>query len=219
MRKFCIVSICCLLLAGAANADTVSYSDTFGPANVPFSETAVASLLEFDPSIGTLTKVTFELFANTSSGTIAWDNEALIASDVTLGIGAEVTAKALTALTAVAVPLQTGTSSVDADNDGAADFIGTDSFSVTGGTGSDTDSVSTTVPAELALYIGTGSFDVLMSSGTETFLSTTGGYGPIDPVTGITDGTVKVTYTYIPEPATMSLLALGGLALLRRKRR
>ena len=64
---------------------------------------------------------------------IGWDNEALVPSDVTLGIGAEVTAVGLAGVTAIAVPLQTDSGTVDADNDGPADFVGTDSFAVVGG--------------------------------------------------------------------------------------
>jgi len=200
----------------AAVTYTIDYSDTFGPKNIPFTSTVVASLPQFDPSIGTLISVTFELNAETSAGTIAWDNEAAVASDVDLGIGAEVTATALSGVAAVAVPLQLGSSSVDADNDGAADYVGTDAFSVTGGTGSDSASDSTTV---VGAYIGTGTFDVLMVADTETYLSTTGGYGPIDPNPGITEGTVKVIYEYVPEPASMVMLTLGGLGVLARRRR
>jgi len=42
------------------------------------------------------------------------------------------------------------------------------------------------------------------------------GWGP--DATGTQSHLDKVTLTYIPEPATMSLLLLGGLAVLRRKR-
>lgn len=209
-----------LLWAPAVHAATISFFDTFGPTAVPFPATPLASLSLFDPSLGTLTKVTLTLDADTSAGTISWDNEALIGSLVTLGIGAEVTAVGLAGVTAVAVPLQTGDGSVDADNDGAADFIGTDAFSVVGGTGSDSDFDELTTG--LAPYIGLGTFDVDVSAVVETFVSTTGGFGPIDPVPGTTSGTVTVTYEFtpVPEPSTALLLAssLAALAVGRRSR-
>ena len=35
---------------------------------------------------------------------------------------------------------------------------------------------------------------------------------------GVADGTVHVTYTYLPAPAAMGVLSLGGLVALRRRR-
>jgi len=210
-----------LALASAAHGATIQFSDTFGPAALPVSVTPLATvpLSLFDPALGTLTKVTLTLDANTSGGTIAWDNEAPISTDITLGIGGEVTAVGLAGVTAIAVPLQTDSATgIDADNDGAADFIGTDAFSVVGGSGSDSDSGVLT--SGLAPYIGLGTFDVTVSGVYDIYLSTTGGFGPVDPVAGITDGTVTVTYEYtpVPEPST-ALLVAGGLLGLGAQRR
>ena len=220
-RGFSLGLVLAVLCASGANATSISFADTYGPTGIPFAAAPLATLSQFDPALGTLTKVTLTLDASTSAGTIAWDNEAGIPSDVTLGIGAEVTAVGLAGITAIAVPLQTGSTTVDADNDGAADFVGTDAFSVVGGSGLDSDFDSLT--AGLAPYIGLGTFDVDVSSVVETFVSTTGGFGPIDPVPGVTEGTVTVTYEFnaIPEPTTALLLAfgLGGLAVRSRHTR
>ncbi len=214
------VVIAVLLAASSAQAATVSNSNTYPSTAVPFS-TLLVPLNQFDPALGTLTKVTLELDANASAGIIDWDNEAAIPTDVTLGIGAEVTATApLSLFTVVAVPLQLGSAlGVAADNDGAPDFVGTDSFSVVGGSGSDIQSNFTT--SSLGTFIGLGTFDVTVDSLVENFLSTTGGFGPIQQTPGNSDGTVKVTYEYtpIPEPVSMSLLALGGLGVLLRRKR
>jgi hypothetical protein len=187
-----------------AYAASISFADTYGPAAVPFSASPLATLSQFDPAQGTLTKVTLTLDANTSGGTIVFDNEAGVATDVTLGIGAQVTAVGLAGITAVAIPLQVDSAvGIAADNDDAADFIGTDSFSVVSGSGSDSDTAILT--AGLGVYIGLGTFDVTISASVENFLSTTGGFGPLSQVPGITDGTVTVTYEFTPPP-------VGGIA-------
>ena len=189
------------------------------PTAVPFPAATVANLPLFDPGLGTLTKVTLFIEATTSAGTIAWDNEALVESDITLGIGAEVTASAMSGLAAVAIPLQTGDGHVDADNDGAADFIGTDAFAVVGGSGTDDDEDASSLPAVLTAYTGIGTFPVSVEGKIETFLSTSGGFGPIDPVPGSTEGTVKIIYEYIPAPGatTLALIALAGAPRRRRR--
>ncbi len=211
------VIVTLLVSASFASAMSVSYNTPFGPTATPAVPFGV-TLPQFNPALGTLLSVTLQLDANTFAGSIDWDNEAAIPTDVTLGIGAEVTATAPSALAVIAVPLQLGSAlGVAADNDGAADFIGTDSFSVSGGSGSDSD--SNTLSSGFASYIGTGTFSTTISSLVQNFLSTTGGFGPIQQTPGSVDGMVTVTYNYVPEPATMSLLAVGGLAVLKRRRR
>ncbi|MCE5277508.1 MAG: choice-of-anchor E domain-containing protein [Planctomycetaceae bacterium] len=210
-------------MASYVQADTISYSNTYGPTAVPFGATAVA-LSKFNPALGTLTKVTLQLNANTSSGAIAWDNESGLLTDVDLGIGATVTAVApLSLITVIAVPMQTGSAfGVAADNDAAADYIGTDSFSVTGGTGSDSKSAFTTssLGTFLATFAGE-TFDATINATLKKMISTDGGEGLNQTTAGISNGTLTVTYEYtpIPEPVTMSLLGLGGLGMLLKRRR
>ena len=96
-----------IALGSPAKAAIISFADTYGPINVPFAAAPLATLSLFDPALGTLDKVTLTLDANTSAGTPIWDNEAAVPSNVTLSIGATVTAVGLAGITAVAVPLQT----------------------------------------------------------------------------------------------------------------
>ena len=75
-------------------------------------------------------------------------------------------------------------------------------------------------PTALGFYKGgpTDTFDVLVTSNVEwSVINATGaGGGTVDP--GTVDASVTVTYE-VPEPATMSLLAIGGIAaLIRRKK-
>ncbi len=201
----------------------ISFNNTFGPVAVPLASTALAPLSLFDPALGTLTQVDLMLDADALAGQISWDNEAAIPTDVTLGIGAEVTITTTFGNSVVAVPLQLGSAlGVAADNDAAADFVGTDSFSVVGGIGNDADNVVLTAALDLANYTGIGTFGIDVAAIVTNFLSTTGGFGPIMQTPGQTEGTVTVTYQFIPipEPTTASLLSLGlvGIAAVRRRR-
>jgi hypothetical protein len=158
------------------------------------------------------------LDATAFAGEIKWDNESDESTLVKLGIGAEVSATAPDALTIIILPLQKGQATVAADNDGTADFIGTDALTVTGNSGTDSDSA---IPTIFTPYIGTGTFAVTIASVVETYASTTGGgTGECVSTAGQYNGEVTVEYTYVPEPATMCLMASGfGALLLRRKRR
>ncbi len=211
-----------LVCASAATAATISFNTTFGPVAVPLASTALAPLSLFDPALGTLTEVKLTLDADAFAGSIAWDNEAGIPTDVTLGIGAEVMITTTFGNSVVVVPLQLGSAiGVAADNDGAADFIGTDSFSVVGGIGNDANDAVLTAALDLANYTGIGTFGIDVEAVVQNFLSTTGGFGPIQQTPGQTQGTVTVTYEFIPipEPSTALLLGLGLLGFAARARR
>lgn len=219
-NNWIITAVVLLASVSMASAAAVQHDITFGP--TPTGNASYPLLLpQFDITLGTLNSVTLMLDVDTDSGSIAWDNEAGSPSDVTLGIGAEVTATGPATLVVVVMPLQTGSAigiAADEVADGAGDFLGLDAFSVTGGSGNDSD--NTTLFSGFGAYIGTGTFSTTISSGVSTSLSTSGGWGPINPSPGQFDGTLSVIYDYtVPEPATMSLLAVGGLAALRRRRR
>jgi len=215
MRFTYTMALCLLVgLTSSVIADTISYN-----AAIPTTNTGsgrVVSLPQFDPALGTLTGVQLYLDADAFAGSIVWDNESGTVTYVFLGIGATVTATAPDALTMIAIPLQEGEGNVAADNDGDPDYAGADSLSVTGGTGSDSDDANPTV---FTPYIGAGMFDVIISSVVKTYSGTTGGTGVTNSTPGQYDGLVSVTYTYVPEPTTMGLLACGGLAILSRRKR
>jgi hypothetical protein len=76
-------------------------------------------------------------------------------------------------------------------------------------------------PADLAFFSGGGTFTVnfTVTGGWAIAQEGGGGQGSIE-ATFDTDfgGTVEVKYEVIPEPASMALMGLGGLALIRRRR-
>ena len=83
-RQLPLLGLVACLASSSLQAATISHSDTFGPGPVA-EPTIVVPLAKFDPSLGTLLKVILTLDAETSAGSIVWDNEAGLASDIDLG--------------------------------------------------------------------------------------------------------------------------------------
>ncbi|MEM1166511.1 MAG: choice-of-anchor E domain-containing protein [Planctomycetota bacterium] len=218
-------------LAGSASASLIVDGnmafDTLDFTNVDVGSAAfvVGQLQKFDESLGPLLRVTLTLDATVFDGSITHDNEGGNPSEVTLGIGAEVQATAMGAPAAtalVAIPVVEETAMVDADNDGDADFVGSDSFTIDGGEASDSDtkdSIDDSFPVDFFIAApGDDTFDVELDPRVFTFLSTDGGFGPIDPNPGLTSGTVTVKYTFVPSPGATGLVTIAGLVALRRRR-
>ena len=92
----------------------------------------------------------------------------------------------------------------------------TDGMQYIGGTEYDSDSGIITSTLALADYIGTGTYDIDVDIIQWSEYGSVGGIEyAVTPVTA--DGTVTVIYEYIPEPATITMLALGALGFLKRK--
>ena len=213
LRKLTILSVI-LAVTAASQAAFISFFTTYSGA-VPGSQTVnLPKYNGTDPLVSV--QLILESFAY--SGSIVWDNESQTVTEVHLGIGAQVTATGPDATTLVAVPMTTGTDpAVGVDDEaGGPDFAGSDIFQLLGLTSTDSDSGFAT---NLALYQGADTFGVDIDAIVGTYLLAVGGSGDTQATPGTTDGKVTVIYETIPEPATMSLLAIGGVAaLIRRKK-
>jgi hypothetical protein len=217
-------------LGAGAQAGTITYGpdlhDNGGPPFYLGYNTGTFDVPRFLASSpgDILTSVLLRVKVESYDGGHAVDNNMWDWSgSVTLGIGAYVGVQGPipvggSRLTVDSRATETATGSVTTDHGGSTDFIGPDSFSITGHYAADTKADSRTAALDLAPYIGAGDVTFEFLGNTST-----AGTGPL-PDGGIMvtppyyKFTTTVEYTYTPEPATLSLLALGGLVALRRRR-
>jgi hypothetical protein len=213
MLRILTTSIIVLAFAVAAQAApltyTVSYTgtiDSSGTIQIP-KYTGTESLV----------KVTLEMTATATAGSVTYTSTDAEAQDVTLAIGADLTATGPTGgvnpniFVLNVIPATTASYTIAPYG----------SQTLFGGTDTDTDSADATdPPTDLSFFVaslGDTDFDVDVVSNVY-WGAFADGTGTADGTAGAVTSFVTVTYE-IPEPATMSLLAIGGIAALVRRRK
>ncbi|HYR59433.1 MAG TPA: choice-of-anchor E domain-containing protein [Chthoniobacteraceae bacterium] len=209
----------CLLIASSARALVTTESATFGPVSIG-SPSFDLTLHKFDPSLGTLTAVTFTLDAATTGSSLAFDNQGNSPGSVTLKVGANV--KAMTGVSliteATTTPIQAmGTGSVQPENDAGSDFGPTDGFRISGGTGSGSAFQAQNTAPYLMQFTASGpghTYVTHITNSIFTNMSTTAGvFGLTDTTRGTFSGKVTVAYTYSPVLIPEASGALWGACL------
>lgn len=236
MKKTLITLAALVIAAGALQAATVVQTQTFG--GTP-NLTTNLTFNKFNIAGQTLTQVSVQVFLNTDSGAyLRIDNDGGAGSG-TASFGAEGLFKAFGAGTTVHLSKQsdmfsTFSGALNASdshyfdlgaNDGDTEVGGTASFSYTGTdygfwniaatSANDSDIINSMVYGE---YTGSGTYTLAYAISQYMNLGTiSGAQTQADPV-GV-NGSVVVTYNYIPEPATasMSVLVLVAGFWIRRR--
>ena len=223
----CSIVVAVVLVAGPAMAAQIIQTEAFS--GTP-DLTRTLTFDEFDDLGGTLTLTSIQVSVSLSAigGQLILDNDGESSASGSFDFGAkgDISSTDVSLLDAGLFPV---TSEVQAGHnqafsldpntgDGPSDFDPTapDGLQYNGGTETDSDSglISGTVFNQ---YIGTGTYDIDVDvTQWQDFGGLSGIEWAVTPVSA--SGNVTVIYNYIPEPATLGLLSLGALALLRRRR-
>jgi hypothetical protein len=208
-KKFLILFAVLLLFVTAipAFATTVSYTtSTPIPLTTLTNWTSTLAFQQFNPLLGTLNSVKLDLSGSMST-----------VITVTSSSNATGWAK-----TSVDLNVQDAGSNLNSPPISlmSPSFVFTDLIGTVVSPAlnkSDSSSDTYTVAAVLSEFTGTSNYLLPANTFTETLVSFTSGNATTSQVTYASlTGTVTYDYT-VPEPATIGLLTMGGLALIRRK--
>jgi hypothetical protein len=211
---YIFVPCCVLLFAPAAHAASISYYASDSGATPVSSDFAVS---KFDTSLGTLLSVQLEVTGNSFGGSNEVDNESTSGGNATLTIATDMLFTGPGALIVLVLPQEVDSGVLGADSDATPDYTGSDWFKLTGSSSSDYQfdyltSVAGGGTDDVSTYegIGTVQFDWAASVNTSNSIDVAPTAAYTMPTTFDFDATVTYTYdAIIPEPATLSLLAMG----------
>jgi hypothetical protein len=228
-----LVTICAvvtvLMMTVSASATVVSYTDSIsGLFNLVADRDLVVS--QFNSSLGTLNSVSITVStalqatlgaentnpSSPASGTAAFNVYTYFRSDPTQYTQASVTLSFDSSTVSMAGYTDAKKYVLHLTKyDGTTDYAGTSGTTVATFTPSDSEVLF--YNSGLASFIGTGGLTFGLVSNAYTVLQTPGNFSTSMSTTGQAGVTVNYDYTPIPEPATMVLLGLGALSLIRRK--
>lgn len=206
-----------LIAAASVQAATVSH----GPYSIALSSTNWTdsiSVPQFDPGLGTLTQIDFSLSGHVE-GSAKFESLDASPATVDMALKATITLQRPDLSSLVTVIPVANTSDNVAAFDGTMDFGGVSGKTYTGLSGDDVLAFSSPPPlADLALFTGLGSINLPVSA-TGTSIGSGAG-NLITQFLTSASAEASVTYHYdpVPEPASLALLAAGGLMALRRRR-
>ncbi|MCF7958210.1 MAG: PEP-CTERM sorting domain-containing protein [Phycisphaerae bacterium] len=205
---------CCGI--SSASVMTVSYPDEIALASTNWTD--VISVPKFNPAMGDLQSVMIEL-TGTVTGSAGFESRDASPSEVTMELIAIITVKRPQpqgGLLVVTLPTVSETFQATA-YDQFLDFGGTSGDTISNQSNTETEIATTALPADLLLFTGVGNINLPIKA---TGASSATGSGNL-VMFFATEASAKavVTYTYVPEPATIALMGLSSLVLIRRKRR
>jgi hypothetical protein len=216
-----------VMIAPAAMADIITQTKNFS--GTPNYDAAL-EYDKFDTSLGTLTAIEIVLNLVITGGSLSADNDGAQEAVITVVLGATagISSTDVALINNLFQPVindascsQSDTFYLDPDDGDGAGYQpgGGDWDTLIGGMIMDSQS-GFIAAAVFGDYEGIGSYFINVDI---TQLLDFGGDGGVEgafsPLASAGSMEVRYTYTPIPEPATMTLLGLGSLMLLRRRKR
>lgn len=215
MRLLTTSFVLVVALAAAANADTISFSGS-----VPLGTTNWASSItfpKFDPALGTLDSIQFILNGHVE-GSAAFENKDAEPATITMNLQAMMQLQRPdSTLLVLTIPVVSTVDSVLAW-DGDDDYLGDSGRTYNNLAGDLSNSMTSSLPADLALFTGPGNITLpVIANGAST--GSGAGNLLLKFSTSASAG-AEVIYNYtVPEPAAAGLMGLAGMFLMPRRRR
>ena len=225
MKRFVICILALTVFAAvAANAipawPYVEYSDSIGLSTTNWNSSV--SLPKFDTSLGTLQYIEFFLGGHVE-GTAKFESKDAAPATVTMNLQANIMLmRPDSTILLVTIPFALTVDNVP-EWDGADDYLGPSGRTYEGLSGNKQESTTSSTPADLALFSGSGSIILPVSALGTSYGSGAGNLLLQFSTSASADAKVRYYYEPVPEPSSLialftGLTGIAGLVGSRRKR-